>query len=45
MLFVSATPGAYELSVDGKPFYVRGVAYNPAHDWRDGHRPLTRREL
>jgi hypothetical protein len=42
---VRAGDGHYDLLVDGKPFYVRGVAFNPAHDWRDGHRPLTRREL
>jgi hypothetical protein len=37
--------GKYELLVDGKPFYVRGVAYNTAHDWRDGHFPLTRKQI
>jgi len=33
------------LNVDGKPFYIRAVAYNPGHDWRDGNTPLTRRQL
>ena len=37
--------GKYELLADGAPFYIRGVAYNPGHDWRDGFVPLTRREL
>lgn len=37
--------GSYELMVDERPFYVRGVAYNPGHDWRDGDIPLTRREV
>jgi|GEM_PF-133516 len=42
---VTGTAGQYELQVDGKPFYVRGVAYNTAHDWRDGHFPLTRKQI
>jgi len=37
-------PGAYELIVDGRPFYVRGVAYSP-DDWREGRIPLSRRQL
>jgi cellulose synthase/poly-beta-1,6-N-acetylglucosamine synthase-like glycosyltransferase len=43
--FIAGTPGEYQLLVDGQPFYIRGVAYNPGHDWRDGNIPLTRREL
>lgn len=42
---IRGTMGDFELSVDGAPFYVRGLAYNPGHDWRDGFVPLTRREL
>ena len=42
---ISGEAGEFELRVDGQPFYIRGVAYNPAHDWRDGNMPLTRREL
>ncbi len=42
---ISGSVGNFELRVDGKPFYVRGIAYNPGHDWRDGFVPLTRREL
>ena len=38
-------PGSFELLVDGKPFYVKGVAYNAGHDWRDGGVVLTRRQL
>jgi len=34
---VTGTPGNFQLMVDGKPFYIRGIAYNPAHDWRDGN--------
>lgn len=37
--------GRFQLQVDGRPFYVKGVAYNPGHDWRDGYAPLTRRIL
>lgn len=43
--FISGAPGEFQLQVNGQPFYIRGVAYNPAHDWRDGNIPLTRREL
>ena len=42
---LSGSRGSYELKVDGEPFYVRGVAYNPGHDWRDGTRALSRREI
>lgn len=43
--FLTGTAGSFQLKVDGKPFYIRGVAYNTAHDWRDGNMPLTRRQL
>lgn len=43
--FVRGTPGKFELLVNKKPYYIRGVAYNTAHDWRDGFMPLTRRQL
>nr|MBA3900464.1 glycosyltransferase [Bacteroidota bacterium] len=42
--FFTGTEGNYELLVNNKPFYIRGVAYNTAHDWRDGNLPLTRRQ-
>ena len=42
---IRGSSGKYEFVVNGAPFYVRGVAYNPGHDWRDGFVPLTRREL
>ncbi|HEY0010158.1 MAG TPA: glycoside hydrolase family 2 TIM barrel-domain containing protein, partial [Tepidisphaeraceae bacterium] len=42
---VVGAAGKFELLVDGKPFYIRGIAYNPGHDWRDGPIPLTRRQL
>lgn len=42
---VKGKPGSFELVVDGKPFYIKGIAYNPAHDWRDGNVPLTRKQL
>ena len=43
--YLQKTPQGFALLVDGKPFYMRGVAYNPAHDWRDGNTPLTRQQL
>ena len=42
---IKGAPGKFELLVDGKPYYIRGVAYNTAHDWRDGNTPLTRRQV
>lgn len=35
----------FKLTVNGEPFYVKGIAYNTQHDWRDGHLPLTRKQL
>lgn len=42
---VGGTPGAWTLQTHGQDIYIRGVAYNPGHDWRDGNTPLSRREL
>lgn len=42
--FVKGSPGKFDILVNGKPYYIRGVAYNTAHDWRDGNMPLTRRQ-
>ena len=42
---IAGSPGQFVLTVDGKPFYIRAVAYNPGHDWRDGNNPPTRRQL
>lgn len=43
----SITKGSqgFELLVQGKPFYVKGVAYNKGHDWKDGNIPLTKNYL
>jgi len=43
--FVRGTPGKLQLMIKQKPYYIKGVAYNTAHDWRDGDQPLTRRQL
>ncbi len=40
---IAGAPGHFELIVDNKPFYIRGVAYNVGHEWRDGYHPMTRR--
>jgi cellulose synthase (UDP-forming) len=42
---IEGVPGKFSMIVDGKPYYIRGVAYNTAHDWRDGNMPLTRRQV
>ncbi len=43
--FIQGKMGAFTLSVDNEPFFIKGVAYNPGHDWKNGHTPLTRRYL
>lgn len=42
---VVGSPEGYSLLKDGKPFFVKGIAYNVAHDWRDPNLPLTRKAL
>lgn len=36
-------PFSWKLAPD--TLYIKGIAYNPGHDWRDGNWPLTRRQL
>lgn len=43
--YVKGKPGHFNLVIKNKTWYIRGVAYNTAHDWRDGNMPLTRRQL
>ncbi|MBA3972552.1 MAG: hypothetical protein H0X46_10530, partial [Bacteroidetes bacterium] len=43
--FVTGKPGDFTLMINGSPYYIKGVAYNTAHDWRDGNMPLTRRQV
>ncbi len=43
--FINGAPGKFKLISNGKPYYIIGVAYNTAHDWRDGNMPLTRRQV
>ncbi|MGZ4089492.1 MAG: glycosyltransferase [Bacteroidia bacterium] len=42
---INGSPGNFNLMIHGAPYYMRGVAYNTAHDWRDGNMPLTRRQV
>lgn len=37
--------GKFNFLVDGKPFYIKGVAYNSGHDWRDGNFPLSKKQI
>ena len=42
---VRGRPGEFQLLLEGKPVYIRGVAYSPTENWRTGYLPLTRRQL
>ncbi|HSC36549.1 MAG TPA: glycoside hydrolase family 2 TIM barrel-domain containing protein, partial [Chitinophagaceae bacterium] len=42
---LKGAPGSFTLLADGRPFYVKGIVYNPGQDWRDGNHPLTIRQL
>ncbi|HEY4198121.1 MAG TPA: glycosyltransferase [Mucilaginibacter sp.] len=42
---LKGSPGSFTLLADGKPFYIKGIAYNPGQGWRDGHYPLTIKQL
>ncbi|HSF53651.1 MAG TPA: glycosyltransferase [Algoriphagus sp.] len=37
--------GNHQLLVAGKPFYIKGIAYNNGKDWEEGFKPLTRNQL
>lgn len=43
--FLKGSPGKFQLLIKKQPYYIKGVAYNTAHDWRDGNMPLTRRQV
>ena len=43
--YLIGKPGNFQLLVKQKPFYIKGIAFNPGHDWRDGNWPLTRGRL
>jgi cellulose synthase (UDP-forming) len=43
--FIKGKPGSFSMLIGDEPFYIQGVAYNTAHDWRDGNVPLTRKQL
>ena len=42
---ITGVPGHFTLMVDGAPFYIKGIAYNPGHDWHDASMPLSRTEI
>lgn len=42
---LAGASGDFHLLYQGKPFYMKGVAYNPEQSWRDGFHPLTRRKV
>lgn len=43
--FIKKQAGTFQLLINKEPYYMKGMAYNTAHDWRDGFMPLTRRQL
>jgi hypothetical protein len=42
---IEGGPGHFSLMVDGAPFYIKGIAYNPSYDWHDASLPLSRSEF
>lgn len=42
---ISGSYGNFQWQLDGEPFYLKGICYNPGHDWREGFYPLTRKQL
>lgn len=42
---IHKTATGFELLYKGKPFYIKGIAYNTGHDWQDGNIPLTKNYL
>ncbi|WP_209328847.1 glycosyltransferase [Lunatimonas salinarum] len=39
------TSGDFSLQVDGEPFYMKGICYNNGHDWEEGFKPLSRKQV
>ena len=39
---IKRTGNQFILLSNGEPFYIKGIAYNPGHDWRDGNYSLSR---
>jgi cellulose synthase (UDP-forming) len=39
------SPGNHQLIIDGQPFYIKGICYNPGHDWEEGFIPLSKKQL
>lgn len=37
--------GNFSLLVDGEPFYMKGICYNNGHDWEEGFKPLSRKQV
>lgn len=42
---IQGNPGNFSMVRNGKPFFVKGIAYNVTHDWRDPEISLTRKAL
>ncbi|MEL6593700.1 MAG: glycoside hydrolase family 2 TIM barrel-domain containing protein, partial [Bacteroidota bacterium] len=40
-VFIQSEGGKYQLIQNGLPLYLKGITYNPGHDWRDAHTPLS----
>jgi len=42
---ISNQKNTFSLKVGQEEFYIKGICYNPEHDWRDYHVPLNRPQL
>lgn len=42
---LTGTAGNFRLLYQGRPFYIKGIAYNPEQSWRDGFHPLNRQKV
>ena len=37
--------GGFVMYISGEPFYMKGICYNNGHDWEEGFKPLSRKQV